>query len=262
MSISTNTSRTAWRSTSLKAHDRHLPARETGKAGLRPHEAEELPDGQVLERRFRADERAFAVIDKPRCVTCSARGRRSCHGQRELRPAPASGRRLARPPLLKEGDSASAIYNDQVVEWSCPPVELRSPRRNPGVQGDRVSGAASRYARDGSRSGGALHRAGGDGGRSTRAPVSTGSRLRAPQPCHATEARGRKKGPRARYELETVVCPPTICSRAAVAPIRTRRPATRIDEHCDEIHALLRQALEHWAVDRCPRSIALLRWVA
>ena len=102
--------------------------------------------GAVIERTFRADEKVpFAVIDKremqylyregPALVFMDSESYDQLHvEQSDLGEA---------VQYLKEGDSVILpIYNDQVVGVELPAaVELTVAETEPGVQGDRVSGA-------------------------------------------------------------------------------------------------------------------------
>ncbi len=102
--------------------------------------------GAVIERTFRADEKVpLAVIDKremqylyregPALVFMDAETYDQLHvDTSDLGDA---------VRYLKEGDSAVLpIYNDQVVGVDLPAaVELAVAQTEPGVQGDRVSGA-------------------------------------------------------------------------------------------------------------------------
>jgi elongation factor P len=102
--------------------------------------------GAVIERTFRADEKVpFAVIDKremqylyregPALVFMDSESYDQLHVE-----ASDLGEAVN---FLKEGDSAILpIYNDQVVGVELPAaVELTVAETEPGVQGDRVSGA-------------------------------------------------------------------------------------------------------------------------
>jgi elongation factor P len=102
--------------------------------------------GAVIERTFRADEKVpFAVIDKremqylyregPALVFMDTESYDQLHVEAsDLGDA---------VNYLKEGDSAILpIYNDSVVGVELPAaVELAVAETEPGVQGDRVSGA-------------------------------------------------------------------------------------------------------------------------
>ena len=102
--------------------------------------------GAVIERTFRADEKVpFAVIDKremqylyregPALVFMDTESYDQLHVEAsDLGDA---------VNYLKEGDSAILpIYNDAVVGVELPAaVELAVAETEPGVQGDRVSGA-------------------------------------------------------------------------------------------------------------------------
>jgi elongation factor P len=102
--------------------------------------------GAVIERTFRADEKVpFAVIDKremqylyregPALVFMDSESYDQLHVE-----ASDLGEAVN---FLKEGDSAILpIYNEQVVGVELPAaVELTVAETEPGVQGDRVSGA-------------------------------------------------------------------------------------------------------------------------
>ena len=102
--------------------------------------------GAVIERTFRADEKVpFAVIDKremqylyregPALVFMDSESYDQLHVE-----ASDLGQAVN---FLKEGDSAILpIYNEQVVGVELPAaVELTVAETEPGVQGDRVSGA-------------------------------------------------------------------------------------------------------------------------
>ena len=102
--------------------------------------------GAVIERTFRADEKVpFAIIDKremqylyregPALVFMDAESYDQLHVEEsDLGDA---------VHYLKEGDSVILpIYDDQVVGVELPAaVELTVAETEPGVQGDRVSGA-------------------------------------------------------------------------------------------------------------------------
>ncbi|MCJ7437481.1 MAG: elongation factor P [Acidimicrobiia bacterium] len=102
--------------------------------------------GAVIERTFRADEKVpFAIIDKremqylyregPALVFMDSESYDQLHVE-----ASDLGEAVH---YLKEGDSVVLpIYNDQVVGVELPAaVELTVAETEPGVQGDRVSGA-------------------------------------------------------------------------------------------------------------------------
>jgi elongation factor P len=102
--------------------------------------------GAVIERTFRADEKVpFAVIDKremqylyregPALVFMDSESYDQLHVEASDLGAAVN--------FLKEGDSAILpIYNEQVVGVELPAaVELTVAETEPGVQGDRVSGA-------------------------------------------------------------------------------------------------------------------------
>ena len=103
--------------------------------------------GAVLERTYRADEKLEqAIIDKREMQFLYRDGDRlRVHGHRHLRAA----RRCRRPPsgdaahYLKEGDNAVLqMYDGEIVGVDLPAaVELTVTETEPGVQGDRVSGA-------------------------------------------------------------------------------------------------------------------------
>jgi elongation factor P len=102
--------------------------------------------GQVLERTFRADEKVpFAVIDKREMQYLFREGPALVFMDNEnydqLRVEASDLGEAVH--YLKEGDSAILpIYNDQVVGVELPAaVELTVAETEPGVQGDRVSGA-------------------------------------------------------------------------------------------------------------------------
>ena len=103
--------------------------------------------GAVIDRTFRADEKVPLAIDRQaRDAVPLPRGRRlRVHGQRELRPAARAVRRASatRSNFLKEGDTAVLpMYKDEIVGVELPAaVELVVTETEPGMQGDRVSGA-------------------------------------------------------------------------------------------------------------------------
>ena len=101
----------------------------------------------MLERTFRADEKVpLAVIDKREMQYLYREGDAlRVHGQRDLRPAPRRRPATSASAVkyLKEGDTAILpMYEGEVVGVELPAaVELAVTETEPGVQGDRVSGA-------------------------------------------------------------------------------------------------------------------------
>lgn len=102
--------------------------------------------GAVLERTYRADEKLEqAIVDKTEMQFLYRNGDdyvfmdNASYEQREV-PASALG---PSAQYLKEGDSAVLfIYNDEIVAVELPAsVELTVSETEPGLQGDRVSGA-------------------------------------------------------------------------------------------------------------------------
>ena len=103
--------------------------------------------GAVLERTFRADEKLPLGDDRQArdAVPLPRRPRARLHGQRELRPAPRRGQRPRRRRELPQGGRLRHppdLQRRQVVGVELPAaVELTVTETEPGVQGDRVSGA-------------------------------------------------------------------------------------------------------------------------
>jgi elongation factor P len=102
--------------------------------------------GAVLDRTFRADEKVpLAVIDKREMQFLYREGNDYVFMDNDtydqLHVAPASLGDAVK--YLKEGDSAILpMYKDEVVGVDLPAaVELEVTETEPGVQGDRVSGA-------------------------------------------------------------------------------------------------------------------------
>jgi elongation factor P len=102
--------------------------------------------GAVLDRTFRADEKVpLAVIDKREMQFLYREGNDYVFMDNEsydqLHVAPTSLGDAVK--YLKEGDSAILpMYNDEVVGVDLPAaVELEVTQTEPGIQGDRVSGA-------------------------------------------------------------------------------------------------------------------------
>ena len=102
--------------------------------------------GAVVERTFRADEKVEqAVVDKREMQYLYSDGDdyvfmdNSTYDQMHVPPAALSGA----DKFLKEGDSAVLnLYKDEIVGVDLPAaVELTVTETDPGVQGDRVSGA-------------------------------------------------------------------------------------------------------------------------
>ncbi len=102
--------------------------------------------GAVLERTYRADEKLEqAIVDKTEMQFLYRNGDdyvfmdNASYEQREVQ-TPALG---PSAQYLKEGDSAVLfIYNDEIVATELPAsVELAVAETEPGLQGDRVSGA-------------------------------------------------------------------------------------------------------------------------
>ncbi|MHB1487319.1 MAG: elongation factor P [Acidimicrobiales bacterium] len=102
--------------------------------------------GAVLERTYRADEKLEqAIVDKTEMQFLYRNGDDYVfmdNASYEQREVPASGLGPS-AQYLKEGDSAVLfIYNDEIVAVELPAsVELTVSETEPGLQGDRVSGA-------------------------------------------------------------------------------------------------------------------------
>jgi len=102
--------------------------------------------GAVIERTFRADERVDqAIVDKREMQYLYRDGSdfvfmdTSSYDQMQVTPASLGDA----ANFLKEGDSAVLqVYGDEIVGVDLPAaVELTVTETEPGVQGDRVSGA-------------------------------------------------------------------------------------------------------------------------
>jgi elongation factor P len=102
--------------------------------------------GQVIDRTFRADEKVEqAIVDKRESQYLYREGQSlvfmdtQSYEQTHLDEAAVA----AAVPFLKEGDSAVlAVYQGQVIGVDLPAaVELAVTETEPGIQGDRVSGA-------------------------------------------------------------------------------------------------------------------------
>ena len=105
-----------------------------------------LRTGQVLERTYRADEKlAQAIIEKRDMQFLYRDGERYVfmdtvsYDQLEVEPSVLGNA----ASFMKEGDSITlSLYEDEVVTSELPAsVELKVIETEPGLQGDRVSGA-------------------------------------------------------------------------------------------------------------------------
>ena len=104
--------------------------------------------GAVLERTFRADERVEqAIVQKREMQYLYNDGEDYVFMDNDLlRPASRDARDVGGDrEFLKEGDSAVLqLYESEIVGVELPAaVELKVTQTEPGVQGDRVSGARS-----------------------------------------------------------------------------------------------------------------------
>jgi hypothetical protein len=126
---------------------RRVPARQAGQGRcLRAHQAAQRPHrrrGRAhlpgrREGRAGHDRQARDAVPVPR------RRRLRVHGQRDLRPAERPGDTLgdAANYLVESSTADLMMYGDEIVGVELPAsVELDVAETEPGIQGDRVSGA-------------------------------------------------------------------------------------------------------------------------
>ena len=102
--------------------------------------------GAVVDRTFRAGEKMErAIVDKQGdAAALPRRLRLRVHGQRHLRPAERRAETLgdAAGFLVDTATAQIVMYGDEIIGVDLPAsVELEVAETEPGVQGDRVSGA-------------------------------------------------------------------------------------------------------------------------
>ena len=170
--------------------------------------------------------------------------------------------RRARSNYLKEGDTAILpMYDGEVSASSCPRRSSSSvAETEPGVQGDRVSGAAQAGdARDRPRgAGAAVHRAGReDQGRHPHRGIPD-ARLSAGSDRHGRHGKPPRisgAGLGLCYELEVrrLSVDELLDAAARRRPTSTRCELVRgVERAQPDVDGLLREFSEHWAVERMP----------
>ncbi len=214
----------------------------------------------VLERTFRADERVEqAVIDKREMQYLYRDGADFVFMDNvsfDQMTVPESSVGEA-ANFLKAGDSAIVVlHGTEIVDIELPAaVELEITETEPGVQGDRVSGRASRRRpRPGSSSRFRSSSTSGSASKSTRALVSTSRARRQQEPTPGERRAARERALDLLYEAEAkVVTPGEVLASLPAEPDPFAEELVRgVEQELETIDALIAKHAERWAVDRMP----------
>ena len=223
--------------------------------------------GAVIERTYRADEKlALAVIDKREMQYLYRENNSYVFMDNEnYEQLQVNADDLGDAVnYIKEGDSVILpVYNDAVVGVELPAsVELLIAETEPGVQGDRVSGARKPATLE---TGLIVHvPLFIEGGERIKVDTRTGEylALRLTSRAMATRREARERALGLCYELETrgMDADAVLDEQPAPPDAYAIELVRGVDEHRVEIDALLTRYSEHWAVERMPAvDRALLR---